>query len=340
MNYWQIANGDDSRDYSSIFLRYGVAFIGPGNIGPIDVAKNIPRYEEIGRWKDVKPILELKAGDRIILKNGRREMLAAGEVVKHEGSIYNYSHLFGDIDGWNLQHFVKVRWKKIACRYEKMVFSISTLQGMNSPKVRADIEALWKSSPFLEAEELPKTHEKDYLITYEDVEQHLIDNGMRVRDAETTSHIIRQIEKLAKWYISNKINASEHEIRTFLVVPFLQALGWSPQKIGIEKNKIDILLYEDHERQKPSILIETKSMWSGSLHAVKQAQRYIHSVDIAKNINQFIVTDGLRYWLYKREAESFKASAYMNFRNKRSKYPIYREVDGMLHLLETLSPIL
>lgn len=33
MNYWQIAAGDGTTDYTDIFLKLNVALIGPGNNG-------------------------------------------------------------------------------------------------------------------------------------------------------------------------------------------------------------------------------------------------------------------------------------------------------------------
>ena len=58
MNYWQIASGSFGREYSPIFLKYGIAAVG----GELQIA----------RMQQVKP------GDRVILKRGRQEILAVG----------------------------------------------------------------------------------------------------------------------------------------------------------------------------------------------------------------------------------------------------------------------
>ena len=33
MNYWQVAAGEGARDYSDVFLQYGVILLGSGNPG-------------------------------------------------------------------------------------------------------------------------------------------------------------------------------------------------------------------------------------------------------------------------------------------------------------------
>lgn len=65
MNYWQIASGSNGRDYSNIFLRYGIACAG----GETPISR----------------MSQVKVGDRVILKRGMREILAVGEVVERSG---------------------------------------------------------------------------------------------------------------------------------------------------------------------------------------------------------------------------------------------------------------
>jgi len=45
MNYWQVAAGDGRRDYSEVFLNYGVIRIGPGDPG--DYFKNKDYYKNV-----------------------------------------------------------------------------------------------------------------------------------------------------------------------------------------------------------------------------------------------------------------------------------------------------
>lgn len=345
--YWQLASGDKTRDYANVFLNFGVASVGPGKPGPFS-EETIPIYEELGEWDKIKRMAEVELGDRIVLKNGQRRVQAVGVVVAYNNSVYNFSDCFNDIDGWDLQHFVKVRWKKIELNYPQNVMTRKTLERLRHDQVIADIESSWSTTNFLEDTSVITEPTDEDALNYRDIEQYLIHAGMRVGDAENTSQTINRIEKLAKWYGNLKqeddLEATEHEIRTFLVIPFLDALGWAPQKIAIEKSfdrkKIDILLYQDSRRLEPSILIETKSMWTGSAEAIIQAENYIKEIDSLSYLNRFIVTDGLRYWLYSMQEGKSKAIAYMNFNNKRSTYAAYPEIGGMLELLRLLSPVL
>lgn len=347
IKYWQLASGDKTRDYADVFLNFGVASLGPGKAGPISEA-TIPAYKEMGEWEKIKWIVELEEGDRIVLKNGQRKVQAVGEVVKYKGSVYNFSNCFNDIDGWDLQHYVKVKWKAIELIYPDIVLTRKTMQRLKHDEVISDIESRWESTDFLTDKFMIHEPLEGDVLNYSTIEQFLINAGMRIQDAENTSRTINRIEKLANWYRDrnkeSKLQATEHEIRTFLVVPFLDVLGWSPQKIAIEQSferkKIDILLYKDSFRSQPNLLIETKGMWTGSDEAITQAEAYIKNIQTLSAITQFIVTDGLRYWFYTCEKGHSKPIAYMNFNNKRRRYSAYPEIGGMLEFLQLLSPIL
>lgn len=64
MNYWQIASGSNGRDYSNIFLRYGIACAG----GETPIS-----------WTG-----QVRVGDRVILKRGMQEIVAVDEVVERK----------------------------------------------------------------------------------------------------------------------------------------------------------------------------------------------------------------------------------------------------------------
>jgi hypothetical protein len=51
---------------------------------------------------------------------------------------------------------------------------------------------------------------------------------------------ISRIQRLARWYSRRAGWVSEHEIRTFLIVPLPLALGWPEQRINIEYEHADI----------------------------------------------------------------------------------------------------
>jgi len=67
VKHWQIAAGADSRVYTNDFLRYGLAFVGG--------TKNIARLQRV------------RKGDRLILKRGKREIVAVGVAVERDGIV-------------------------------------------------------------------------------------------------------------------------------------------------------------------------------------------------------------------------------------------------------------
>lgn len=54
---------------------------------------------------------DMKDGDLVVLRLGTSTILGVGFIVGD----YRWSHLFSDIDGWELQHYrrVKLVWKRI-----------------------------------------------------------------------------------------------------------------------------------------------------------------------------------------------------------------------------------
>jgi hypothetical protein len=56
--YWQIAAGSDGRDYSKVFLKYGMAFV--------------------GGEKHITTMNEIDLGDIFVLKQGTQSILFAG----------------------------------------------------------------------------------------------------------------------------------------------------------------------------------------------------------------------------------------------------------------------
>ena len=317
MAYWQLMNGDTSRDYSDICFNFGVACVGPGWQGNFIEFKNDYYPEDLPK---VEPFTRMQENDLIILKNGQFTILGVGKIEKYNNSIYNYSNVFEDIDGWDLQHFVKVKWKKIKFDFDERLLTRTTTSAINHPDVIKKIDEIWSDNcitfiePIYEIKELQNAN-----FEYSMLSEHLFNAGYKIELAEDISNTIRRIELLGKWYKSqtNWNEISEHENRTHLVVPFLISLGYSPQQIAIEKNHIDILVYENSKRNKIRFLVETKRFNTGTLYALKQAIEYTTSL---QELNDLVLTDGLRYSLYSKVNNIWDLKAYMNFENKKCKY--------------------
>lgn len=337
MKYYQLMSGDTSRDFSRIMFDFGVAIVGSGNEGPITEKKDF--YINNGEWPKLSWLQEIEPGDRIVLHSGQSIIQGVGEVILKDGSVYHYSDCFEDVDGWSLQHFCYVNWKVMAINLEGKPLSRSTAKRLHAALVIDKIEAKWDTVNF----NIPKydVHIPEGLeFDYDKIERGLIGYGMRIEDAETTIRTLLQVEKLAKWYLEKGASfpLSESEIRAFLVVPILYALGWSYQKMSLEFDKIDISLFQDTKRDFPVILIETKTMWTGSVYGVEQVKRYMkEKAGKLTRLKKVIVTDGLTYWLYDAK-DMGTPLAYMSLRTKKMSNPAYPEVKGMLDFIKEIMP--
>jgi len=102
LNYWQIGSGSFGRDYARDFIRLGLAFVGGGT--------------------QVATMTKIEVGDRIIMKRGMSEVLAAGEVVRRDGQHRGQDDKdwLRDFDGWDLRAYCYVDWhvpdKPIRCK--------------------------------------------------------------------------------------------------------------------------------------------------------------------------------------------------------------------------------
>ncbi len=106
-NTWQIGTGDDTRMYLDIFLSFGVALVGPGYPGIEGEPSTEIFYKEHSNKHNWGAVLkQVKRGQWMIAKKGKGCIVALGHVIEE----YNYSHIFSDVEGWDLQHYLKIKW--------------------------------------------------------------------------------------------------------------------------------------------------------------------------------------------------------------------------------------
>ena len=72
MTYWQVAAGEGSRNYTNLFLEYGVILVGTGNPGSYLKFPEKYRGRKDWRRKIVTLADKVKQGDVVILKRGAR----------------------------------------------------------------------------------------------------------------------------------------------------------------------------------------------------------------------------------------------------------------------------
>lgn len=359
--YWQVGCGDPGgRNYSKYFLRHGVMFIGPGELGPWP--ENAQAYREhCEKWGkravgDVARFCEeVRVGDIAILRRGVSNVLAAGPVTERDGEGYQWhgDGWLSDFDGWNLGHMRFVDWRVPATA--PMLHTKGLKQGtfdrcrQQAPKEVAD-ELLKKGKP-VEPEPFPA--HKIAEVELEAIFDELMDYGLRAVDAEALGRTVFQIRRLAAWYnrwSRRRPHTSEHEIRSFLVLPLLIALGWSEQVLRVEYpvrggRKADIAGFRhpctlsQRDDDACVMIIETKAWGSGLDFAYTQAvESYLPHF---RRCTYVVITNGTCYRVYEVTPEKGNAKpcfAYLNVHTLADKFPPEPEVPGALEALRMLMP--
>lgn len=109
---WQIAAGEAGRKYADLFLAHDVMFCGPGRFGPYSDAvygdlhaRGLISTSKLSQVKQFATTV--RTGDVVLLRSGYR--VDAIGVVHDDG--YQYSVIFDDVFGWDLEHSCRVVWQ-------------------------------------------------------------------------------------------------------------------------------------------------------------------------------------------------------------------------------------
>jgi hypothetical protein len=329
MEYWQIAAGSIGRNYSRYFLQYGIAFAGgEGNIAALQ---------------------QVRVGDVIVLKGGLSEIVAAGEVVARNGVFQgngNKAWLY-DFDGWCLEAWCYVNWHvppQGLCVFTDGLAraAIRRLPQQRHKDIANDLIAILPVFPIAD-EPVPQQAVDD-----EEILDFLISEGLRPSAADEITNTLRKVRLLAKYYFHNCNwdDIREHETKTFLVIPFLLALGWTEQQLKIElpcsQGTIDIACFGRSYAAAPKecvLIVETKDFASGLDYAPKQGQGYASDFPGCRVV---VVTNGYCYKSYLRNDDGTFAAypdAYLNLLKPKQRYPLEPlAVDGTKRLLKWLLP--
>ncbi len=337
---WQQACGDTDRNYSNVCLEWDVILNGPGNAGPW---RECEAKLEAAGWSSKKRTdlrrfsEEMAEGDLVVLRLGTRRVMAVGELV----GPYDWSELFSDVDGWDLQHVRRVKWLWKGTKGFDDPHTIKmgdTTQRLTSPIVTDWLRSL--SIPQSEIDrdlvQLPKVPSED--VTIDQISEYLFDRGVSSHSIETLVTEIDELVRIAKWYNKDRKNSpSESETVSYLVVPLLRALGWTPQRMAIEWHHVDIALFSSLPRspETTSVVVEAKKKGNSCLTAKLQAESYAKD---KTNCARLIVTDGLRYGVYVRSGAEFDLLAYLNLTAMRDGYPIYENCKGAKEALQAMTP--
>ena len=297
---WQIGAGEANRSYAELFLNHGVALIGPGDPGPWSAE----RYAEEDGARFVRSFAkELKEGDIVLLREGRSTIRAIGIVA----CAYHHLPVLEDVNGWDLQHCRRVRWFDLPdpFDFDEPVFGANParLSRVNKTEV-AERATRFVNSPPTDWQHatLPDLPEEEADLAAEDIPAHLRD---MIGAAQDLAGHYWDCAAMTDW-------PDEAETVAHLVVPFLRALGWPPEKIGVEWRKIDVCVFARLPRAPENVrfVIEAKRLATGLEGALGQARRYLAELEVNRDV---IVTDGLRYRMYDA-ANDFTPVAYANLR--------------------------
>ena len=325
---WAVACGENysGRDFTKVCTDWDVILIGSGKNGPY--FENKALYGKSSKFKrdGYKEFAEdIKDGHIIVLHHGMSKILGVGMVVGD----YNWSKLFEDIDGWDLQHYRRVRWlplKGVDPGSKSIALGRGRVHKIHSVEVIEWLKSLSVTDTDMKRElrELPKTEPKP--VTCDEIGKYLCEKGISSTQVETLFKEFDKLIKLADWYDKNG-QPSEHETVAYLVIPILRALGWTHEQMAVEWKHVDLALFDQPKRKDENlaVVVEVKKKGHACLSAQSQAEHYAQSKDHCKRL---IVTDGLRYGTFLRERGEnntwiWKLYAYFNLRQLTDKYSIY-----------------
>ena len=293
---WQISGGPASRSYAEVFLKHGVALIGPGDAGPWTPERDDGEFEGgfVRRFAR-----EVAAGDVFLLRTGIATIAAVGLVAGH----YEYVNAFDDVNGWDLQHARRVRW----CRLPEEHAFAGAAFGANPPRCSrvCNEDVIYFAERFLKS---PPTHWQTALLPELPAEDPPLDDVPAV-----LAGLVAQAADLVPLLEDRQAFGelpSEDELIAHFVVPFLRVLGWPPERIAVQWRRIDVAVFRALPRSPENchLVIEAKRLGAGVEGALEQAKGYVVALGMPRDV---IVTDGIRYRMYAGGRE-FEPVAYAN----------------------------
>lgn len=201
---WQQACGDTDRDYSEVCLNWDVILNGPGYAGPYPSCDKILEKDGWTSKKrtDIKRFAnQMRDGDIVVLRLGTTDILGVGVIVGN----YEWSDIFSDIDGWDLQHIRRVRWL-LHLNEQPRRFNIYSLKrGDTTQELTSDEVKRWLLElEFTDEElnrslkELPPNNIKQ--VSHEEIAEYLYAQGVSSNSIETLIKEFDELRRIAKWY--------------------------------------------------------------------------------------------------------------------------------------------
>jgi hypothetical protein len=351
MSVWQIAAGDFGRDYSWLFLKHDLMFLGPGRFGPYErdryrsvVASGQETAFTVGCIGNF--CQKVQPGDMVLLRRGY--CVAAIGLVPEEG--YKHNPTFDDVYGWDLEHTRRVIWQG------QLTDELAALQ----PQPQSNVFASYKQIPtFTQVKDqailarvaslLPQCSPRDLKplpeplpppLTSEELGQALFAKGLANSAVDQVQKAIERQRRLLRWYQEyGKASGrpDEHEVVAHMVLPLLLALGWSEQLLAVEWHKVDLAGFwsTPTTAERCVLVCEAKGLWHGLQTVLRQAEDYAEKLDL-DGCRKILLTQGGRFYLYRRNPDSSwpaEPSGYLNVERIRTNHIAPANTDAVETLM-------
>lgn len=293
---WQIGTGNEARPYFDRMLEDQVALLGSGTGGPWPDAYRTDRA--------IKPFAQTaQIGDLVVARQGLRRALGIGVMGG-----YGWSQAFSDVEGWDLQHFRPTRWLVTEERhFQRNVFARQRFCRSHDPEVLA-----WVSERIADADLTPP-EALDDLVGEPELNVDSLDADLR-----------QVIERARDWHLmtwGGQFGAvpTEAELIAHVTVPLLEALGWPRERVAIGWHFTDVALFSEVGREPGAcrVVFECKRIGSGLAFARDQADGYVRRRNLRDP--DVVVTDGVRYQLFKRRNDGYEHGGYANLVSPRAR---------------------
>jgi hypothetical protein len=333
---WQIDGGKKINSYVRFFLEWDVIAIGPGRRGKWPAcgrkviladgysAQTINCLERF--YNEVKP------GHLVVLKTGTDTAYGVGEIVEEN---VLWLDDFGDVDGRDLEHVRRVRWlwkyDSVPMVFPELSLHWGSFQHLNSPGVEHWLRTLPEPTVSEQLVKLPPSciDGRQYRPSdFVQVADFLFDEGISAKSIDELAAKFAELQRIANWYYrSKKLSPSKYETLAYLVVPLLRALGWTPQRMAMEWESLDIALFTRTPRSNKNFTVAVEVMKIGESCLNAYTILGLYALQSGReHCRQLIVTDGLRYVVFRRDesVSTFNPDpiAYLNLARGRDVYSI------------------
>ncbi len=162
---------------------------------------------------------------------------------------------------------------------------------------------------------------------------YLFDQGVAADSINALIKDLGELQRIASWYYRSGTRPSEYETVAYLGVPLLRALGWTPQQMAVEWDKIDIALFSRLPRgdKNLAVVVEAKKRDDAvmSYEVLLQAVGYATQPG-RDECHRIICTDGIRYAVYVKGNNGhfpdspYTPTAYLNINRMMDGYPVLK----------------